>query len=82
MRAAGKSVTDRRWRRHERDYASNRQVQDVRLALAGTFYGGGVRGSVDPPAHAIALSLDERSQIQALERTQPGLPLKKGRAVI
>lgn len=35
---------------------------------------------VDPPAHAIVLSVDEKSQIQALERTQPGLPLKKGRA--
>jgi transposase len=35
---------------------------------------------VDPPAHAIVLSLDEKSQIQALDRTQPGLPLKKGRA--
>src|SRR3977135_1098686 len=35
---------------------------------------------VDPPAHAIVLSADEKSQIQALDRTQPGLPLKKGRA--
>ena len=35
---------------------------------------------VDPPAHALVLSLDEKSQIQALDRTQPGLPLKKGRA--
>jgi transposase len=35
---------------------------------------------VDPPAHAIVLSIDEKSQIQALDRTQPGLPLKKGRA--
>ncbi len=34
---------------------------------------------VDPPAHAIVLSLDEKSQIQALDRTQPGLPMKKGR---
>ncbi len=34
---------------------------------------------VDPPAHAVVLSLDEKSQIQALDRTQPGLPLKKGR---
>ena len=33
---------------------------------------------VDPPAHAIVLSVDEKSQIQALDRTQPGLPLKKG----
>jgi transposase len=30
--------------------------------------------------HAIVLSVDEKSQIQALDRTQPGLPLKKGRA--
>ena len=34
---------------------------------------------VDPPTHAVVLSLDEKSQIQALDRTQPGLPLKKGR---
>ena len=34
---------------------------------------------IDPPAHAIVLSVDEKSQIQALDRTQPGLPLKKGR---
>src|ERR1700749_1730281 len=35
---------------------------------------------VDPPAHAIVLSVDEKSQTQALARTQPGLPMKKGRA--
>ena len=34
---------------------------------------------VNPPAHAVVLSIDEKSQIQALDRTQPGLPLKKGR---
>ena len=34
---------------------------------------------VDPPTHAIVLSVDEKSQIQALDRTQPGLPMKKGR---
>lgn len=34
---------------------------------------------VDPPAHAVVLSIDEKSQIQALDRTQPGLPLKRGR---
>ena len=34
---------------------------------------------MDPPAHAVVLSFDEKSQIQALDRTQPGLPLKKGR---
>jgi Integrase core domain. len=35
---------------------------------------------LDPPAHAVVLSVDEKSQIQALDRTQPGLPIKKGRA--
>ena len=34
----------------------------------------------DPPDKALVLSVDEKSQIQALDRTQPGLPLKKGRA--
>src|SRR6516162_2967727 len=36
---------------------------------------------IDPPAHAVVLSVDERSQIQALDRTQPGLPIKKGRCL-
>ena len=35
---------------------------------------------LDPPDNAVVLSVDEKSQIQALDRTQPGLPLKKGRA--
>ena len=35
---------------------------------------------VHPPAHVVVLSFDEKSQIQALDRTQPGLPMKKGRA--
>jgi transposase len=34
---------------------------------------------LNPPENAIVLSCDEKSQIQALDRTQPGLPLKKGR---
>jgi len=34
---------------------------------------------VSPPAHAIVLSVDVKSQIQALDRTQPGLRLKRGR---
>ncbi len=34
---------------------------------------------LNPPEHALVLSLDEKSQIQALDRSQPGLPLKKGR---
>lgn len=35
---------------------------------------------LSPPAHALVLCCDEKSQIQALDRTQPGLPIKKGRA--
>jgi transposase len=35
---------------------------------------------LDPPERAVVFSVDEKSQIQALDRTQPGLPLKKGRA--
>jgi len=34
---------------------------------------------LNPPEHAVVLSCDEKSQIQALDRTQPGLPFKKGR---
>ena len=44
-------------------------VQEQTVALTQT----------DPPAHAVVLSVDEKSQIQALDRTQPGLPMKKGR---
>jgi transposase len=35
---------------------------------------------LNPPDKALVLCVDEKSQIQALDRTQPGLPLKKGRA--
>jgi hypothetical protein len=35
---------------------------------------------LSPPEHAVVLCVDEKSQIQALDRTQPGLPLKRGRA--
>ena len=35
---------------------------------------------MSPPEHALVLCCDEKSQIQALDRTQPGLPMKRGRA--
>src|SRR5262249_20800467 len=35
---------------------------------------------MNPPDRAMVLCVDEKSQIQALDRTQPGLPMKKGRA--
>lgn len=34
---------------------------------------------LNPPEHALVLCVDEKSQIQALDRTQPGLPMKRGR---
>jgi transposase len=34
---------------------------------------------LNPPQHALVLGADEKSQIQALDRTQPGLPMKRGR---
>jgi hypothetical protein len=34
---------------------------------------------LNPPEKALVLCVDEKSQIQALDRTQPGLPMKKGR---
>ena len=36
---------------------------------------------LNPPEHAVVLSVDEKTSIQALERTQPPLPLRSGRAV-
>ena len=47
------------------------QIADKLKAVVGLY--------IDPPAHAVVLSVDEKSQIQALDRTQPGLPMKKGR---
>jgi hypothetical protein len=36
--------------------------------------------SMDPPKHAAMVSIDEKSQLQAPNRTQPGLPVKPGKA--
>ena len=58
-----------RWRTFKRsnDPAFAQKVEDV----VGLY--------MNPPAHAVVLSIDEKSQIQALDRTQPGLPLKPGK---
>lgn len=52
-----------------RDPQFNAKVQDI----VGLY--------LNPPEHAIVLSLDEKTQVQALERTQLPLPLRQGRAV-
>ena len=67
LREAG--LVPHRWRQFKlsNDPAFAEKVEDV----VGLY--------VDPPEHAVVLSIDEKSQIQALDRTQPGLPMKRGR---
>ena len=48
------------------------RFQDKLLDVVGLY--------LKPPEHALVLSCDEKSQIQALNRTQPGLPMKRGHA--
>lgn len=63
-------LSPHRWRQLKlsRDPAFAKKLHDV----VGLY--------VSPPAHAVVLSVDEKSQIQALDRIWPGLPLKKGRS--
>jgi len=80
-KAAGISVSlvQRIWRAHG---LQPHQVRQLKLSNDPRFVDklrDVVGLYVDPPAHAIVLSVDEKSQIQALDRTQPGLPTKKGR---
>ncbi len=73
------SSVQRIWRRHglrphrvrQFKLSNDRQFATKLRDIVGLY--------VDPPAHAVVLSIDEKSQIQALDRTQPGLPMKKGR---
>ena len=73
------SSVQRIWRRHglrphrvrQFKLSNDRQFAGKLRDIVGLY--------VDPPAHAVVLSIDEKSQIQALDRTQPGLPMKKGR---
>jgi transposase len=51
--------------------SNDRQFVDKLVDVVGLY--------LNPPEHALVLCADEKSQIQALDRTQPGLPLKKGR---
>lgn len=74
-----KSMVHRVWEAHE---LAPHRVRTFKLSRDRRF----VEKLVDvvglylrPPENALVLSVDEKSQIQALDRTQPGLPLKKGR---
>ena len=81
-RAAGVSISSvqRIWRAHG---LQPHRVRQFKLSNDPEFVDklrGVVGLYVDPPAHAVVLSVDEKSQIQALDHTQPGLPMKRGRA--
>ena len=72
-RAAGVSASTvgRVWREHG---IKPHRVKSFKLSndnIVGLY--------LNPPEHALVLSCDEKSQIQALDRTQPGLPLRKGK---
>ena len=74
-----KSMVHRVWQAHE---LAPHRVRTFKLSRDPHF----IEKLVDvvglylnPPENAIVISVDEKSQIQALERSQPGLPLKKGR---
>lgn len=74
-----RSMVERVWRTHE---LAPHRVRTFKLSNDKRF----IEKLIDvvglylrPPEHALVLSVDEKSQIQALDRTQPSLPLKKGR---
>ena len=73
------SATQRIWRAHGLQPHRIRQFKLSNDPEFATKLRDIVGLYVDPPAHAVVLSVDEKSQIQALDRTQPGLPMKKGR---
>lgn len=74
-----KSMVQRVWQAHElarhrvRTFKRSRDKRliEKRVDVVGLY--------LHPPQNALVLSVDEKSRIQALDRTQPGLPLKKGR---
>ena len=75
---------DGRRRRRNGNYANGQRLQDDGLALAGVFCRSWRRRRDQRTKQAARQEADcredRKSQIQALDRTQPGLPLKKGRA--
>jgi transposase len=74
------SSVQRIWRAHGLQPHCVRQFKLSKDPSSSTSCATYVGLYVDPPAQAVVLSLDEKSQIQALDRSQPDLPIKKGRA--
>ena len=60
------------WRRETFKFSTDPQLEAKVRDVVGLY--------LDPPEKAVVLCLDEKSQVQALDRTQPSLPMKKGRA--
>lgn len=75
-----KTTVNRLWRAHKLKphqvkgfkVSNDRRFEEKLRDVVGLY--------LDPPEKAIVFSVDEKSQIQALDRTQPGLPLKRGKA--
>jgi hypothetical protein len=80
-KAAGIAVgsAQRIWRAHQLQPHRLRTVNRSRDPGFATKLTEIVGLYVDPPAHGVVLSIDEKSRIQALDRTQPGLPIKPRR---
>ena len=80
-RAVGLSLTSvqRIWRAHKLQPHRVRTVKRSRDPDAAAKLADIAGLCMDPPTQAVVLCIDEKSQIQALNRTQPGLPLKPGR---
>jgi transposase len=75
----GKSIVSDIWRSHN---LKPHRVKNFKLSRDARFVEkltDVVGLYMNPPQQAIVLCVDEKTQIQALDRTQPGLPLKKGR---
>jgi transposase len=73
------SSVQRIWRAHQLQPHRLRAFKRSRDPAFATKLADVVGLYIDPPAHAVVLSIDEKSQIQTLDRTQPGLPIKPGR---
>jgi transposase len=82
-KAIGISVgsVQRIWRAHKLQPLRLRPFKRSRDQSFATKLTDIVGLDIDPPAHAVVLSIDERRQIQALDLTEPGLPIKMGRCL-
>jgi hypothetical protein len=69
------------WRSHKLQQHRLRTFKRSRDPSFATKLTDIVRLYIDPPAHAVVLSLDQKSQIQALDPPQPGLPIEPGRCL-